>query len=290
MKKSILILVLFVFTNHCTYAQTWAQSGATWYYSYGNSWTDFGYHEIQKTGDTLINGFLCDKLYSTYVVYDYMMTSFYTWYGMDFTYISNDTLYHFYNDRFNVMAIFSAQIGDTLKVPEDTTICLAPNTISYVVDSIGQRIFSIDTLATIYYPNYPIMLTKKMGFSLFMFPDPTCIIDQDGDYGLRCYSDSSGFYYNSGIVANCDSTVGIEDIAFQSNSFQLYPNPNNGNFNLEYHLPNSHFSSRFNRDNCQLKIKDVYGRTIYSYNISNTAGTAAISFPASQGIYFWEII
>jgi hypothetical protein len=53
-------------------------------------------------------------------------------------------------------------------------------------------------------------------------------------------------------------------------------------------------SSRFNRDNCQLKIKDVYGRTIYSFpiksGISNTSGTTTISVPASQGIYFWEIV
>ena len=293
MKKSILILVLFVFTNHCTHAQTWAQPGATWYYSYGNSWTDFGYHEIQKTGDTLINGFLCDKLHSTYVVYNYMMTSFDTSYGMDFTYISNDTLYHFYNNSFVVMAIFGAQVGDRWKISYDTGLCHGVDTCYFRVDSLGQRIYARDTLPVLFlseivnsFVSKHFVLNKKMGFDLEMFPYRECVTDYISDYGLRCYSDSSGFYYNSGIVANCDSTVGLEDIAFQSNSFLLYPNPNNGNFNLEHHQ----IVRAQNFVPLQLKIKDVYGRTIYSYNISNTTVTAAISVPTSQGIYFWELV
>ncbi|MEI6817024.1 MAG: T9SS type A sorting domain-containing protein [Bacteroidota bacterium] len=232
MKTRRLLLVLFlVMIGFGANAQPWAQPGATWYYSY-EGLTEMGYHKIEKTNDTLIGGILCDNLLSTFHYFEYMNYTFYTSQHRDHTYISNDTLYYLYNDHFVVMAVFSALSGDKWKVPFDTVDCSNTDSSYMHVDSIGQRIYSGHTLSVFYvtelnntYIRYSEMLTKRMGYSLVMFPKLDCLLDQPLDNGLRCYSDSSGFSYNSGIVSYCDSTVGINELIQNRKEIIISPNP-----------------------------------------------------------------
>src|ERR1017187_130993 len=179
MKKILLVLILAMI-GMSTHAQSWAQPGATWYYDYTNSWTVYGYHEIQKTGDTTINGYLCDNLFSTFHGYDYLASQFFTSQSRNYTYISNDTLYYLYRNQFVVMAVFTAQVGDRWNIPYDSTACNL-NTPYLHVDSLGQGVFSVDTLPVLYLTafrnnlsNYSLILTKKIGYSLFMFDSMEC--------------------------------------------------------------------------------------------------------------------
>ena len=64
-------------------------------------------------------------------------------------------------------------------------------------------------------------------------------------------------------------------------SISIYPNPNNGNFTLSYHLSSP---------NNELKITDVLGRTVYTYNIAQQEGTQTIDVSTlSNGVYFYKI-
>jgi hypothetical protein len=85
---------------------------------------------------------------------------------------------------------------------------------------------------------------------------------------------------------NNNITTGINANAL-GNHCSIYPNPNDGNFVLEYHLSNCQLSI----DNCQLQITDIAGRILNSYSIPNSDGTLNINASSlSKWIYFWEMI
>jgi len=82
------------------------------------------------------------------------------------------------------------------------------------------------------------------------------------------------------------STTGIKEVS-NPTSVEIIPNPNNGNFVLSYHLPNSQLSTL----NSQFIIKDVLGRTVYNKTIPDTDGTMTINVSElGSGIYYWEVI
>ncbi len=72
----------------------------------------------------------------------------------------------------------------------------------------------------------------------------------------------------------------------------IYPNPNNGTFTLNYHpaaigIPNN--------APIKLELKDVFGRTVFTYPIHESAtlmpnSEIPITVPLNNGIYFWELI
>src|ERR1035438_4387532 len=93
------------------------------------------------------------------------------------------------------------------------------------------------------------------------------------------YQYGGKIHYCQNLSAIC-GTVGIPDVK-SSNTINIYPNPNAGNFNLPFHLTNQ---------NSQLFISDITGRVVYHQTLSNSEGSEIID--ASQlnaGIYFWEM-
>jgi hypothetical protein len=78
----------------------------------------------------------------------------------------------------------------------------------------------------------------------------------------------------------CPITTGIPKLISTPPAISLYPNPNNGTFTLH---------SQLSILNCQLKVMDVLGRTIYSYNIDNMS-IINCQLSIESGIYFWEVM
>ncbi|MEI6816412.1 MAG: YCF48-related protein [Bacteroidota bacterium] len=62
-------------------------------------------------------------------------------------------------------------------------------------------------------------------------------------------------------------------------TISVYPNPNNGNFNLDYDLPSS--KSLFT-------VKDVVGRIVYQQEIMGQEGNEKIIADLRAGLYIWE--
>jgi hypothetical protein len=82
-------------------------------------------------------------------------------------------------------------------------------------------------------------------------------------------------------LTDCNITTGIKEVNPKSN-VSLYPNPNNGNFTLSYHLSNP---------NNTFQIIDVTGRIVYTTPISGTEGAQSISVSdLSNGIYHWQLL
>ncbi len=82
----------------------------------------------------------------------------------------------------------------------------------------------------------------------------------------------------SGVITSSPSTKSISKL---ENSVSLYPNPNNGNFTLEYKLP---------VNSGEFRILDIMGKVVYTSNISNREGKQNIDASLlNNGIYLWEV-
>src|ERR1035437_6201735 len=152
MKKVLLVLMIGMMgvANPDIKAQTWAQPGATWYYTLHNPifYHVEGFDKFEKIGDTIKDGKLCDDIYETSYDYNYDLSQWETGHNNYFIYESNDTVFYwdnnFGNNQFNIYAIYSAQVGDTWNFATDTLSC--HDSSYFHVDSLGQRIIGIDTL------------------------------------------------------------------------------------------------------------------------------------------------
>ncbi len=82
------------------------------------------------------------------------------------------------------------------------------------------------------------------------------------------------------VTTLCDN-VGINEITVKANNF-IFPNPNDGSFTISYHL-----STLKN----ELLIKDIFSRTVYSFDIRSAEGKHNINISfLSRGIYYWQLI
>jgi hypothetical protein len=80
-----------------------------------------------------------------------------------------------------------------------------------------------------------------------------------------------------------NNSVGINEIGKKERKIKLYPNPNNGNMQLDYSLNEGEAGI--------LKIMDVTGKLVASYVLENSKTNIAISEAALQnGVYFYQII
>lgn len=80
-------------------------------------------------------------------------------------------------------------------------------------------------------------------------------------------------------ISNCVSsaTLGIE--TGEDLSFQVYPNPNRGNFNIKL---------RDNKENISLKMIDISGKVVFSQKYVNVSNMN-VNFNFSSGIYYIEL-
>ena len=110
-------------------------------------------------------------------------------------------------------------------------------------------------------------------------PNGSLICDGTFLYGVTVAGGGS----NDGVVFKFALTAtGISEINNKSD-IVIYPNPNNGNFTLSYHLNNN--------PNTLIQIKDVTGRIVYTANITGTESKQNINATGlNDGIYYWEVL
>jgi len=82
----------------------------------------------------------------------------------------------------------------------------------------------------------------------------------------------------------CEPTLGVENITAPTNDAEvnLYPNPNNGNFTLEYDLGTG--------ANGYVQLYNTMGQMVGEYSLANSQGKMNISNPQlSNGVYLWKL-
>jgi hypothetical protein len=97
-----------------------------------------------------------------------------------------------------------------------------------------------------------------------------------------------GFTQAGGIPANHivvwgNNSVGINELGKKERKIKLYPNPNNGNMQLDYSLNEGETGI--------VKIMDVTGKLVATYVLEKDKANIAISEAAlKNGVYFYQII
>lgn len=286
MKKLHTIFLLFFFSFiYCfSFSQNWAAPGAIWYYTYTNFTFD-GYVKIEKVGDTTINTFTCDILQKTRIGYNYISSTYDTTsLGKEYTRLSNDTVYNFRGSQFYILYIFNANPGDTWIVAGNNTNCNVTDTVK--VDSIGLTVINSSTLRYLW-TSSPILgewrftnkIIEKIGCVGYMFPEPYCAPDINEGGPFRCYNDSSGWSYQTGIVSYCDYTTPVYEYSDQNISVIIFPNP----FTTKTTIALSKTEGDY-----ILKIYNELGSIILTnYDFKKEVTLSEESF--TNGFYFWTL-
>ena len=292
--KKFLLFPIFISVLFSAKSQNWAAPGAVWYYSTSN-FTYTGYIRISKIADTLINGKTCDVLEKYRKGYNYMTSQFDSLVmGHEYTYTQNDTVFYYRFNQFFVLYDFNSAANDTwIAAGWNNSPC--SNTDTVTVDSSGTVIINSTTLKALWMPaitmgnpqwqfyggNQPNMPTivEKMGCLGYMFPEVHCVTDSYEGGPLRCYSDSSGWSYQSGVSPTCNFILGTNEL-IEENLFSIFPNPSSGVFVINGEKKIS-----------EIEITDVFGRKVG--NVQSTVGKGKIEInltKEAKGIYFVKVI
>ncbi|MEI6815060.1 MAG: kelch repeat-containing protein [Bacteroidota bacterium] len=101
---------------------------------------------------------------------------------------------------------------------------------------------------------------------------------------------SSTYCYNYYLMRGKNSMINVIVISPTTGSNQikkndycaLFPNPNNGNFTLNYHQSSN---------NCELQLIDLSGRVVYKQTFTELEGSQTINVSnLDNGIYYWKMV
>jgi len=252
MKKYFLLLLIITQLSFI-YSQEWAPTGATWYYTY-NPEMSYGYVKIQNVGDTIIHEKQCRSLKQ--IAYGWSSPGYYDTLdlGTIYTYEEENIVYYLVGDQFYILYNFKAKPGDTWILRHPGHPFISDATGEVIVDSIGFKIISNDTLTSFYVSSkegscvgfYPTEIIEKIGcINSYMFPEfIDCIIDATFGGPLRCYYDNV-LTYNTNIVNSCDYILSKGKIT-TSQFIEIYPNPFVVNFNIRNNSSFSCYISIYN--------------------------------------------
>jgi hypothetical protein len=290
MKK--LLLVLFVAATLPSFAQSWAAPGATWYYDftvYAMPFPQYGYERIQNIGDTVIGSYQYNKLQIFRAWYDQQnqQVMSYTLPQLEFTRADSGVVYYYRDSADYVLYDFNAQPGETwvLRNEFEGTMC---DTSSIVVDSIATVIINGDTLRvlrtspvnwsgiTFYYER----MIEKIGSLANLFPYTMCVTDIPQGYGLRCYSDSTGWIYQSPNWAYaCDDIMSVEEPA-QEETFSIIP---------DMQLHKLTLTGSVIKVGAMIQVYNSNGQLV-AEEISKGQGSVEINLAVEGGVYFVTVV
>ena len=112
---NIITLLLLIFTG--SFAQTFAPTGAKWYYNHSEvalGPPQYGYMLFEVVGDTIIDTLTCKIVRETYYAADSTVSD----HGSLYLYSDSGKVYYFDNGQFKLLYDFSLSSGDTLTIKE----------------------------------------------------------------------------------------------------------------------------------------------------------------------------
>lgn len=226
---------IILFFKVTVFAQSWCPSGANWKYNYMNFWNE-GFTEIKYDSDTLIEGQLAKKLTKITHAYDYITENQGVYpLGIDYTYEDNGVVFLRFNDHWDTLYNFNAQVGESWRAAKQpyTNVCDSNSFIS-VLD-IGNTMINDESLRYLYVlvdfqgensMPFTDTIVEKIGFlNYYMLPYNFCDAQVDWIEGgnLRCYSDDNFETFKHNFEEECDFIVGLGEL--EQSEITLYPNP-----------------------------------------------------------------
>lgn len=275
-----------VLSLHDTTGQTWAPTGANWYYHYSDPIIPpsfayaYIYHEVVK--DSVIQGKLCSEI----------VRVIYHWDGSKeilpdniFTYESSDTVYYLQNNIFYPLYIFSVEAGDSWvsRNPyelyyiepypdEDTLTTYYVDSVDYIeIDGQNLKRIWLNYYSSDWYFAGPII--EKIGCLHYFLPGFWHLWDPPVPASLRCYHEDA---FNYEILVPCDSIIFLSIEEVKNNQLiNIYPNPFENNLIIEAEYPIEDFI-----------IYDMYGKRMNPAFFIKTNGKLELDFSnLNLGVY-----
>lgn len=233
--KTLLTLFLF-FISLQSMGQTWCDAGANWKYTY-TGFGPQGYTEIKYVGDTVIAGQQAQKLNKHIYAYDYLFSQYvdFDW-GNEFTYENNGVVYLHYDNQWDTLYNFNANVGDSWRMAKQpmADACDSNSTLN-VVATGSKMINSLSLNYLVVEFNYGgsmwsglrDTIVEKIGFmGGYMLPYDDCNAALDVNEGgeFRCYEDNNFATFQPHYTGLCDFIVGMDDLTADA-PYQLVPNP-----------------------------------------------------------------
>jgi hypothetical protein len=235
------LLLLFLLCSGISFGQNWAPNGAQWHYSYYGFFP--GYVDIAYSGDTLIDGQVTKKLTKTFHGLGWGMDVTSYSIGTEYTYEANGVVYLRYQNQWDTLYNFSAQVGDSWRMAKQPFANVAPQNSRLKVLGTGIKVINSNTLKYVKVEfvdpqmnplGFEDTIVENIGFigSYFL---PYDMFDGfvDGNEGgpFRCYSDNNFALYKPNYLEVCDYIMGTTELE-GSSSFQVYPNPVSDQINI----------------------------------------------------------
>ena len=231
MKTSFLFV--FFLVSFSFHAQNWSPSGANWKYSYYGFFP--GYVAIAYTGDTLIDGQSSKILSKTFHGIDWNMTTVSYSIGNEITYENNGVIYLRYQNQWDTLYHFQAQVGDHWRMAKQPLTSVCPENSRLKVTATGNKIINSETrkylVVEFCTPDLSSSgwgqdtIVENIGFTgSYFLPYDQFDGAVDGNEGgpFRCYSHDNFATYAPHFSGACDFIVGVEELA---TAFTIFPNP-----------------------------------------------------------------
>jgi hypothetical protein len=290
MKKSLLFI--FALISLSSLAQSnWIHGNAVWHYKYFNfSMPGSGYIKVWDDGDTLIQNKVCTKLKSVKHAFEpinaqWELAEYVSDYISGIVYYSNDTVYRWYNNEFQVLYDFSAQTGDswilsTGNAPfgcNDTSYCDVESVGSVNLGGNMYNELQVNNTMDAYEYFYGKINTRFGPTQRYLFPltrvcDSMTVLDID-QITFICFEDDS-LYYNPTNEA-CEYYLGLKESAL--NTISIFPNPSTGKIELLSEIPLK-----------TIRVMNVQGLVLKEFDTSLTLKEIDLS-ELPQGAYYLKI-
>ena len=226
-------IVLFTLLSFSFNAQNWSPSGANWKYSYNGFFP--GYVDVLYSGDTLIDGQTAKILSKTFHGIDWSMAVISSAIGKEFTYENNGVIYLRYQNQWDTLYHFNAQVGDHWRMAKQPIVSVCPENSRLNVMAIGNKIINNETRKYVVVdfcnPDLSSLgwgqdtIVENIGFiGSYFLPYDQFEGAVDGSEGgpFRCYSHDNFATYAPHFSDACDFIVGLDEL---SSTFNIYPNP-----------------------------------------------------------------
>jgi hypothetical protein len=267
------LLLFFLLFSGFSFAQNWAPTGAQWHYSYFGFFP--GYVDIAYTADTIIDGQAAKKLTKTYHGLGWGMGITSSEIGAEYTYEANGVVYLRYQNHWDTLYNFSAQVGDSWRMAKQPLInnIIPPNsrmkvlsTGTMTINNEARNYFVIDKCDSnnMSFGFLQDTLIENIGFMRdYMLPYDQFDGAVDANEGgpLRCYAHNNFATYQPLFTEVCDYIMGTNELN-ASASFQIYPNPVSD----------------------QVNIPEAYATEFKAYSIYSTDGKLVQSGQTSEQI------
>lgn len=299
--KKIILLIAAILLMQTINAQNWCPPGATWHFKAWSGLLNIDASiEYKYIGDIVVGGQNCKHIMATFKGKDFYAFSGFDYqsisnYASHLTYENNSVLYLWNGSQFDTVVNYNAVPGDHWR---PIVKCIGCGTISIgtVVDTghVVNNNLSLKRIVlqfnqtdlyggTLTTRSHTVEFTEKLSnggsysarslFSFELFDFNT--IYELPFYSLLCYTDDLPFIYNPNNV-DCKNSVGISEESGINLFYNLYPNPNTGDFNLKL------------TNNATVLIRDNLGKLVYSGYLK--AGDNKMDLTnLKPGVYFVQI-